>query len=231
MARNTRPRISVNKLAEYLVANGTRQRSILRAQKFPSISGMYYAEAAKAVSSCLASNLEDTSRIAHTIRVLEQQSPDKAGAIRRVNSNIDALESFEAMLDDVDLKGATAELGEQRPEKLTMHGVDISVRPEIILRGTGKSGKKQVGALKVHFSRTFPLTDVSAGYVAAVLQRYAEDKLIEGDEIVGPTYCFVVDIGSGRVYPSVKSTAARLKAIESDCKNIAAIWPTITQDA
>ena len=206
MARNTRPRISVNKLAEYLVANGTRQRAILRDQKFRNIAGMYYSEAARAVSSCLASNLEDTSGIAQTIRILEQQSPDKAGAMRRVSSNIDALESFEAMLDAIDLKGATAELGEQRPEKLVIHGVDISVRPEIILRGTGKSGKKQVGALKVHFSRTFPLTDASAGYVAAILQRYAQDKLIGVDEIVGPSYCFVVDIGSGTVHSPVKST-------------------------
>ena len=230
MARNTQPRISVNKLSEYLVAKGARQRSILRNQKFPNIAGMYYAEAANAVSACLASNLEDTSRIAQQIRVLEQQSPETAGAIRRVNSNIDALESFEALLDDIDLKGATAELGEQKPEKLVMHGVDISVRPEIILRGAGKSGKEQVGALKIHFSRTFPLTEVSGGYVAAVLQRYAEDKLIEGDEIVGPAYCFVIDIGSGTVHSSVKATARRLKDIESDCKNIAAIWPTITQD-
>ena len=230
MARNTPPRISVNKLAEYHVVQGARQRGILRDQKFSDFAGMYYAEAARTVSSCLASNLEDTSRIAQTIDNLEQQTPDKAGAMRRINSNIDALETFEAMLDDIDLKGATAELGAQRPDKLVMHGVNISVRPEIILRGTGKSGKTQVGALKVHFSRTFPLTDVSAGYVAAVLQRYVADKLIGGDEIVGPSYCFVIDIGSRTVHPSVKATAARLKGLESDCQNIAAIWPTITRD-
>ena len=227
MPRNTKPRISVNKLGEYVVASGTRQRSILRDQKFPGIGGMYYAEAARAVSSCLASSLEDTSEITQAIRILEQKSTDKVGALRRISANIDALESFEAILDDIDMRGATAELGEQKPEKLVIHGVEISVRPEIILRGAGKSGKKQVGALKVHFPRTFPLTNVSAGYVAAVLQRYVGDKLID-DEIVAPTYCFVIDVGSRTVHSSVKATAARLKAIESDCQNIAAIWPTIT---
>ena len=73
MPRNTQPRISVNKLGEYVVANGTRQRSILRDQKSRNISGMYYAEAAKAVSLCLASSLRDTSSIAQTIRILEQK--------------------------------------------------------------------------------------------------------------------------------------------------------------
>ena len=228
MPRKTQPRISVNKLGEYVVANGTRQRSILRDQKSQNISGMYYAEAARAVSLCLASSLSDTSAIAQTIRILEQKTPVSAGAMRRISSNIDALESFDAMLDDIDLKGATAEKGEQKPGKLVIHGVNISVRPEIIMRGAGRGGKNQVGAVKVHFSRTFPLTNVSAGYVSAVLQRYTEDKLIEDAEIVAPTYCFVIDIGSRTVHSFVKATAARLKAIESDCQNIAAIWPTIT---
>ena len=67
--------------------------------------------------------------------------------------------------------------------------------------------------MKVHFSRTFPLTNDSAGYVSAVLQRYTEDKLIEDAEIVAPTYCFVIGIGSRTVHSFVKATAARLKAI------------------
>jgi hypothetical protein len=230
MAKDKDPRISVNKLAEYVGAKGARQRQILRDQKFPSISGMYYAEASTAVAACLASNMEDTSMIARAIRILEQKTPDKAGAMRRITANIDALEAFEAMLDDIDLKQGTPELGEHRPEKLTMHGVEISVRPDIVLRGNGKSGKQLVGAVKVHFSRTFPMTDASAGYVAAVLQRYSEDKLIDGNEVVGSDYCFVIDVGSGNACKPVKATAARLKDIEAECRNIAALWPTITKD-
>lgn len=229
MPKKNSPRISANKLAEYIVSKGARQRNILRDQKYPSIAGMYYNEAATAISVCLASNLQDLSSIERAIRVLEQKNPGTAGALRRIGSNIDALESFEAMLDDIDLKGAAAELGEHQPDKLVMHGVDISVRPDVILRGTGKSGKKMVGGVKLHFSRTLPLTTTSAGYVSAILQRYSQDKLLQSSEVVGPAYCFVIDVGSRTIYPTVRSTMQRLKDVESDCRNIAAIWPTITQ--
>ena len=230
MAKNNDPRISVNKLAEYMNAKALRKRQILRDQKFPDFKGMYYREAADAVSTCLASNLENTAVIARTIRVLDQMRPEKAGTLRRITANIDALESFEAMLDNIDLKGGTPELGEHRPEKLTMHGVEISVRPEIVLRGKGKKETALTGALKVHFSKTFPLNQDGAGYVSAVLQRYTEDKLLDGDEAVSSQFCPVIDIGAKVMYPGVKSITQRLKDVEAECQNIAALWPTIGPD-
>jgi hypothetical protein len=74
------PRLSVNKLAEFIDAKAARQRQILRDQKFPSeFKGMYYKEATEAISICIASNLENTSIIERTIATLDQQKPDKIG--------------------------------------------------------------------------------------------------------------------------------------------------------
>jgi hypothetical protein len=87
-----------------------------------------------------------------------------------------------------------------------------------------------VGALKVHFPKTFSLTEPSAGYVSALLQRYSEEKLTDAGDLVGAQHCFVIDVGSQTVYPPAKSIAARLKDIEDDCRNIAALRPTITPD-
>jgi len=230
MGKDNGPRISVNKLAECMSAKAGRKRQILRDQKYPDFKGMYYREATEAVSLCLASGLEDTTMLSKAVKLLEQAPAGKTGTLRRLNSNIDAIEAFESMLDTIDLKGGNPELGENRPEKLTFHGVEVSVRPEIVLRGHGKMGKPMVGALKVHFSKTFTLDAASAGIVSAVLQRYAEDKISGGDEIVGSQYCFVIDVGSKAVYPAAKSITARLKDVEAECQNIAALWPTITPD-
>jgi hypothetical protein len=230
MPKDNGPRISVNKLAEYAESKGKRQRQILRDQKFPEYKGMYYREAGEAVAKCLASSLDDTAILATTIHLLNQTTSTKTGTIRRINSNIDALEAFEGMLDAIDLKGGAPELGEHKPEKLIIQGVEISVRPEIVLRGAGKSGKKLVGALKVHFPKTYSLNTDAAGYVSALLQRYSEDHLTAVGEFVGADYCFVIDVGSKTVHKPVKSIAARLADIETDCQNIAALWPTITKD-
>ena len=221
------PRISVNKLAEFITAKASRQRQILRDQKFPQdYKVTYYKEASEAISICICSNIENTAIIERTISNLEQQNSDKIGTQRRIAANIDALETFETMLDEIDFKGAIPSLGEHSPPRLMIQNVDVSIRPEIILKGFGKSGKLLAGALKLHFPRTFPL-GTSAGYVSALLQEYAKAYLSNDGEAFGP-YCFVIDIGSKTICAGVKATAARMRDIEAACRNIAGLWPTIT---
>ena len=130
---HTLPRISVNKLAEFMTAKAARQRQILRDQKFPStLKGLTTREAAEAISACIASNLENLDALDRQIRILEQQSPDKIGTQRRIASNIDAIETFKMMLDDIDLKGANPSLGANSAPKITIQNVEISIRPEIL---------------------------------------------------------------------------------------------------
>jgi hypothetical protein len=231
MVKDTTPRISVNKLAEYIVSKGGRQRQILRDQKFPTeYKGPYYKEAAEPIAAVLADNLEDLTPITKAINVLNQMQPEKIGTQRRINSNIDALESFEAMLDEIDFQGATPSLGAHTSGKLKIQNVEISVRPEIILRGKGgKSGKKLVGGAKLHFPRTFRLTEDAAGYVSAIVQEFLKAYYSADGEPHGP-YCPVLDIGSQTFFAGVKSTAARMKDVAAECRNIAGLWPTIQAD-
>lgn len=133
------------------------------------------------------------------------------------------------MLDMVDFFGGYPELGPHSPPKITRFGVDISVRPEIILRGTGKKGAPLIGAVKVHYSKTRPLNQESAGYVSAIAQQFCKEVMPDDGEAYAP-YCFVIDLGSMRVYPGVKSTTQRMKDVDAECRNIAALWPTITEN-
>lgn len=230
MANNNTPRISVNKLGEYMISKGARQRQILRDQKFPlDFKGMYYREASEAVATCLASALEDLSSLSRTFKILSQLVPDKIGTQRRVSANMDAIEIFDSMLDAIDFKGGTPELGPHRPERMPIQNVEISVRPEIVIRGKARSGGNLLGAVKVHYSRTFPLDEDSAGYVSAVVQDYCKTYLASDDEVHAP-YCFVIDIGSQKIYPGVRSITARLKDVTAECRNILALWPSIRPD-
>jgi len=146
------PRISVNKLAEYITSRGIRQRQILRDQKFPQdFKVTYYKEAEEAVSQCIASNFENILSLERALSILEQRSPERIGTARRIAKNADAIEIFSGMLDDIDLRGGIPELWEQFPSRMTIQGVEISVRPEIILRGQARDGHALLGAMKVHF--------------------------------------------------------------------------------
>ncbi len=223
-------RISVNKLAEFITAKAPRQRQILRDQKFPQdFKGMYYREATDAISTCIASNLENTSVLFRAIAVLEQQAPEKIGTQRRLAANVDALETFESMLDIIDLKGGSPSLGEHAPPRLKIQNVEISVRPDVILKGLGKKDASLIGAMKLHFPRNFALDEDAGGFVSAILQEYGRTYLTGDGEIHGP-YCMVIDVGSKNVWPGVKATANRMKEIVANCRNIAALWPTIAPD-
>lgn len=227
--RIAQPRVSLNKLAEFMtVRKAGRQRAILRDQKYPTdFKGSYHREAAEAVAGCVASNLENVAMLDRAISVLEQQNPDKVGTQRRIAQNIDAIERFKSMLDTIDLKGSLPRLGEVSPPKIRIQNVDISVRPEIVLNGTGRSGPL-VGAMKLHFPTTNPLDNDAGAYVSAVLQEWSKAFQPEG-ETFGP-YCFVIDVGQAKMHTGVKATTARMRDIEGTCRNIAALWPTITLD-
>lgn len=226
----TNPSISVNKLAEYIVSRGARQRKILSDRKYPDPdfkTGMYHREATEAVSQYLTAGAIDPAPLNRQLRLLEQMPSDKVGTARRISSNIDAIERFSEMLDEIDLDGTSPSLGSNHAEKLTFHNVEISVRPEIILRGDGPKGKKLVGAIKLHFPKTRPHNEESAGYVSAVVQEFCRLHVAMNDEIVNPKFCYVIDIASGKVFPGVKSTTARMKDIAAECQNIAALWASI----
>jgi hypothetical protein len=207
----------------------SRHRAILRDQKFPpEYKAMYHKEASEAIASCVASNFENISSLDRATAVLEQINPEKIGTQRRVVANINAIERFKLMLDGLDLGSATPMLGENSPPKLRIQNVDISVRPEILLSGKGKKDSKLVGAMKLHFSTTNPLNEEAGSYVSAILQEWSKAYLPDG-ETYGP-YCYVIDVGSGKSYKGIKATTARMKDVESACRNIVLLWPDISED-
>jgi hypothetical protein len=223
------PSISVNKLGEYIISRAARQRKILRDRKYPDTDfkmGTYHREAMEAVSQYISNGAIDPSPLDKMMKSLEQQTPQQVGTARRINANIDALERFNSMLDDIDLESAEATLGAHNANKLTYHNVNISVRPEIVIR-TQIKGKKYIGAWKLHFSKTHPHTEESAGYISAIVNEYCRVHLAKDGEIINPLFCKVIDIASGNVYGGVKSTKQRLDDIAAECQNISALWPSI----
>lgn len=223
------PRISVNKLAKFMISKAALQRKLLRDRKYPDPDfsmGMYHREASEAVARYLVSDQLATDPLDSQISIIKQQAPGAIGTQRRLNSNIEAMERFLEMLDDFDFGDAVAEHGEHAPSKLTYHGVQVSVRPEIILRGTVK-GKPVVNGIKLHFAKGFEMNSETAGYVSAAVQQYCLRHMTGSGATVNAPYCQVFDVGSGAVFPGVKSIKSRLRDIEDTCRNIADIWPNI----
>ncbi len=220
------PRISINKLGEYLVKRPARQRQILHDQKFPQdFIKAYYKDAQEAISQFIAGNMEDITILERRKQILEQSPASTVRAIQQATGNIEAIDNFMNMVDDIDFKGATPRLGQQSGT-MRIRGVEVSIRPEILFTGIGKGGKQLIGGLKLHFNKTNPLNEEACGYISAALQMYC-DNAHAHEGVSYPNYCMVIDVASGYVCKGVTAIAQRKKEIEAGCEQIANLWRSV----
>ncbi len=221
------PRISVNKLGEYMTVKAGRQNRILHDAKYPQdYITPYYREATDAIAKCIADGMQDLMPLDNAIKLLGQKTANCVQEGRRVEGNIDAIENFINMVDRIELKGGEPKLGAHQAPHITCNGVSVSVRPEITLHAKKRSGVPLVGGIKLHFPKTFPLNEDAAQYISTALQFYCNDHLIE-DGASSYEHCFVLDIGTGQVFDGVKAIVARRRDIEQTCRQIASLWPTV----
>src|SRR5260370_9353915 len=198
------PRISVNKLAQYVTSRATRQNQILRTAKFPpEYITMYYRDAGEAIAGFLAGGMIEFGILDNSVSALSQKVAGNVYETRRIAGNIDAIETFSNLLDDIDFGTATAKLGAQKASHLILNGVQISVRPEVTLHSKSKSGEALVGGIKLHFPKTEPMDEEQANFVSALMNAFCKDHLWR-DGAPFPGHCMVIDLASGKVYPGMK---------------------------
>ena len=222
MAMPKKPQMSANKMGEYLKAGVQRRRRILYDAKFPSDAVVpYYQPAAEAIAQFIAGGMANMGILDQKMKLLGQENPSSVWHARRITGNIDAIETFTGMLDEIDLQGATPSLGAHQAPKISFNGVDISVRPDVVLQKYGS-----VGTMKLHFPKTNPLDKDAAGYVSAMGFEFARLHLTQKGTPAAKL-CLVVDIASGQFFPGIASTRAKLKEVEAGCTEVAALWPSI----
>jgi hypothetical protein len=220
----------VNKLGEYITSRAARQRSILYGQKFPAdYVTPFYDDATEAIAQFISGGMVKPAILENRINNLGQVPVNTVWQQRRTLGNIEAIETFMGIMDALDLAGITCRLGSHSPPRMPIRNVDVSVRPEVILSRSAAKGSRRVGALKLHFPKTNPLSEESAGYVSAVAARFCDIHLSD-EGTADPSLCFVLDLASARIYPGVKSTVQRLKDVDAACDQIFNLWDTIKEE-
>jgi hypothetical protein len=220
----TKARISVNKLGEYMVASPRRRRSIIVDQKRPkTFQTARYADAQDAIAAFIRRGAEDYSRLQRALDHLRNQVPTSQWDSDRIDCCVEAIERFMDFESFDFLSGFQAVLGHSDPPKLAVSGVEISVRPEIILRGKDKKGGAIVGSVKLYIGKTIPLRPDSAAYVTTTLHQYV-DRFFENQGKVNHRHCYVLDVFAGEVHTAPKSFQARRGDIAAACEEIARAW-------
>jgi hypothetical protein len=219
-------RISVNKLGEYLVASPLRRRRIIQDQKKPSdFIVARYRDACEAIVSHLV-NEKDSSYLASEVDRLCSiiGSTDWQTEDSRLSG--EAIESYLDVSNNLDLSSCTVRRGESESPILLISGVQISIKPDVILYSNDRKGLPIVGAIKLYFPKTNTLTEDSGLYIASMLRAYL-DKHYNNEGTVDRKRCYVVDIFGQNIFVAPQAYSKRLKDIEAACQEISRAWPEL----
>jgi len=217
------PRISLNKLGEYMTAaTPSRRKRIVSDQQSPqAFIAARYKDAREAIVEFMVSGMSDHRELLSAASRLRNTHEGSDFAISDRNASADAIESFIEVVNSINFGDCVAvSMPGTASQGMTVAGVYVSVRPDIYLRNwvTGEIE----GAVKLHFPKTSPLTSPGAEYVATAMRVYMERE--KGYSHVDYRKCYVVDVPTSSVTVAPKAHVRKMKDIEAACEEIAIRW-------
>ncbi len=226
MATDRGPRISANKLGEYMVASFVRKRGIIKDQKRPPTAlSARYAGLASPVLEFLTRR--DTQPLHQAAATLSQQRGTTAWKESDRQSSIKALAALAGLAESLLDPQWTFVAPPTKPRKLLISGVEVSVQPHALVHGT-KAGKPVLGAIRFHFiqDEESALEKRGSEHVASLLYRWCTELPAPG-RLPHPAFCVAVDVFSGTITTAPVRQTKRMENIEAACEEIALRWPTL----
>jgi hypothetical protein len=219
----TNPRMSLNKLGEYLTAAMPgRRRSIIKEQREPKdFIVARYAQAEQAIREYFTTHKPNTDQLQRAIASLSTMAHQESWEGQTADLCIKALISFLNIAEQVPTNGYTPVEGSNMVPKLNVSGLDISVRPEVLL--TDPEDGAIVGGIKLYLGKTHPLSDDAMTIVSTVLYRYLAETLSDEARVASEN-CFVVDVFAGKVVHAPRTYKRNMQHVRAACNEIATLW-------
>lgn len=228
MSERAEPRISLNQLTEYLVANSTGRKSIIRQQKYPkSFQVIYYQDAQDAIQQFIAGGMSKEEILASRIDDIYSRSTASKYEHTRSISNAEAIDSFLQFYENIDLADLAPSIAPDDQPKLRIGEINISVRPEIILNGDHKRYGQVVGGIKLYLVKrdTARLDNELGKYPSSILYNY----LGQQNPNRRPLHqsCIIVDVFGKKQFSAPRTHKKILAHVRVACEEIADRWKHI----
>lgn len=217
------PRMSLKMICEYVKASASRRSTIIRDSCIvPTFIAKRYNLASDVIAMFLSINEPDISLLRDQVIAIERSKYSSENeqsmallsgeAIRKF---IDHSSSIESVLDYFEVE-ATSHV---HYHKFKVEGVEISIRPELLLRS--HQTNDIVGFVKLYFSKGTPLDDETAGLITCLGKNYFNEthslNLPEQN-------CFVLDVFRGEISTAPRAYKRRMSDIFASCREIADRW-------
>lgn len=233
------PQLSANQFAEYLTATPVRRRGIIRAAKYQdSPAPIRYSLARRAISRYLSNSHKDLSIILKQKAFFEQELEAHMTGSKILkdfhysdyNLSLEALDAFLGSFNTIPIPGHTFILGEHSPQKLLIGEVAISVRPDIVVVGTGKDSKPVVGGVLLSFGKDAankePQRKEFSSTAATLVHMYAHQELADKG-VADRKLCLSLDVFGQSIHSCPNSYKTKKANMEAVAEEIRLLWPTI----
>lgn len=217
------PYISVAKLGEYLtLASANRRKTIVRDMKYgdPPKMTRYRDAYGPMVESLMSGSMEPVHQM---IDNLKSRTGGSDYAKQDRNLTRTALKRFGEVFPNLDLQKYKIIDRHNHSGKVSLFGVDVSVRPEGVLEFRDRSGNR-VGGIKLIISKTKPLTEQWAEYIGAAMHQYLDDAYSAEP---AQSSCIVIDVFAKKVFTAPRAFKKRREDIAGACQEIALWWDSL----
>ena len=218
--------MSINKLAEYILANPYRRKRILEDQKYvKAFMAARYDDACETIVSYLTVKNLDDNYLLKRIELIGNSVVKTTFEEQKKISCIEALETFyeySGMFESIIDFSRSSGLFNTKTENIK--DVEVSIRPEVLLQYT-KNDIEYIGAIKLVFSKTHPI-DNEGTYISAMIKHFLESNKKRGQRI-SDKHCMVLDVFTGNIFYPPRAIVRKSAEIEAACEEIAARWNTL----
>ncbi len=119
----------------------------------------------------------------------------------------------------------------ERQPKLTIEGLEISIRADLLVSGTNRRGEAMVGAAVLRMTQSGETSESALFkrremglYVATLAKAHVEQNLAQGLQ-PSNNLCMSIDVQHGDVFCAPVSATRRMNDLMNACRFIVALWP------
>lgn len=186
--------ISINPLAEFLLATDKRRIKILEEQINPDIKRVPYYSKARHIAANYVLN-SNKNILQREIESVSKKEETKWWHPIDKRKSVEALTNLKEMILPEEVANSTLEKVRVKEKSLLIYGVRIKISPSLVYR-IRIGDYTYLGAMKVHISDSKKFTTQQSSLVAQIIYMYLSRVVAEENDIVLPQLCFCLDLFS-----------------------------------
>jgi hypothetical protein len=217
----SRPRFSINKLAEYMVSGPSRRQTIIKNQKRKNTLFIaYHNEAIEIISKFISNTIDEEKYWEEFYRIKNKHINTDISEMRQ-NICLSALEDFEKIIYDVNFPQYKKKLGDKKQKKASLHRIRLEVNPEILLYN---SDGFVIGAIKLFSNKNKEKDKNESEFLATILLQY---MILSYGVNIKNTDCYIIDIFNGIIMTAPMSYKKIMLDIKASCDEIRDTWKRV----